>query len=257
MSDPQTTPRAADSEGRPLPSGTQRGWQRIKGPGIFAVAGLTVIWGLLPLVPDGWGIRFGVPYRVFFSLAVLGSAAFFVLLNWGPLPLPGSPLMTFASIFLVYVATVGGVMSFGLWYYPQFAPPRPAAGQAQAQERGKAVFLSPAANCFACHSIAALGIRGGTRGPDLSTVGSQAAGRKPGLPAEEYLRESIVNPAACLTPLPGSGLTECLTATDANRAYPPLMPPGFGERLAAGQIGDLVAFLRGLQEGGTADGESR
>jgi len=254
MNDRPTSPLAA--EAMPLPPGAKRGWQRVKGPGLFALAGLTVIWGLLPLVPDGWGIRFGVPYRVFFSLAVLASAAFFILLNWGPLPLPGSPLMTFASIFLVYVATVGGVMSFGLWYYPQFEAPRPAVGQTQARERGKAVFLSPAANCFACHSIAALGIRGGTRGPDLSTVGRQAATRKPGLAAEEYLRESIVNPAACLTPLPGSGLAECLAAADATRAYPPLMPPGFGERLAAGQIGDLVAFLTGLKGGGTPDGEN-
>ncbi|MBI2310966.1 MAG: c-type cytochrome [Betaproteobacteria bacterium] len=257
MSDPGTDPREARIEAVPLTPGAKGGWRRVKGPGIFALAGLAAIWVLLPMVSDSWGIRFGAPYRVFFSLAVLGSALFFILLNWGPIPAPGSPLTTFASIFLVYGATVGGVMSFGLWYYPQFEIPKPAVEQARAQERGKQAFLSPAANCFACHSIEALGIRGGTRGPDLSAVGAQAEARKSGTPAEDYIRESIVNPAACLTPLPASGLAECLPAADPARTYPPLMPPGFKDRLSDEQINDLVTFLMGLKGLAEQDGKSR
>lgn len=250
--DPGTPRRAAI----PMTPKGRRRWRRLKGPAIFALVGLAVIWGLVPLMPASWGVRVGMPYQVFFSLAVVGSAAFFVLLNWGPLPLPASPLATFASIFLVYLATVGGVMSFGLWYYPQFEAPRAVRGEARAQARGKEVFLSLAANCFACHSIAGLGIRGGSRGPDLSAVGSLAAARRPGLSAAAYLRQSIVDPAACLAPLPASGLVACLTTVDAGRAYPPLMPPGFGERLGEQQVGDLVAFLVGLKGGEVRNGEN-
>ncbi len=229
-------------------------WQRIRGPVIFAVVSLTVIWGLLPRVPQNWGIQFGVPYLVFFSLAVLSATLFFILLNWGPIRQPSSPVMTFMSILLVYVATVGGLVAFGLWYYPQFEIPQSAVetGKEQeaeiaAEERGKEVFLSPTFACFACHTIVALGIRGGQRGPDLSDVGRQAETRKTGMSAEEYLKESLVNPWACFTPLPGSELAECQPAADAATTYPQLMPPGYGDRLSEEQLKDLIAFLKSLK----------
>lgn len=222
-------------------------WRRMRGPALFALASLAVIWGVLPQFPEQWNIRFGVPYRVFFSLAALGAAGFFVLLNWGPIRQPASPLATFASIVLVYGVTVGGVMSFGLWYYPQFEIPALAPERAQAQERGRQVFLSATGNCFACHAIEASGIRGGTRGPDLSAVGRSAETRKPGMAAQDYILESIATPAACLTPLPGSGLVQCLSAADPEKAYPPLMPPGFTERLSGEQLDDLIAFLLSLK----------
>lgn len=227
----------------------KRLWPRVKGPCLFALPCLAVIWAVLPNLPETWGIRFGAPYRAFFSLAVLGAALFFVLLNWGPIRQPSSPLATFSSILLVYVATVGGVMSFGLWYYPQFELPASGAEMGGAEARGKQVFLSATGNCFACHSIEAIGIRGGTRGPDLSAVGGQAASRKPGVAAADYLRESILAPAACFAPLPGSGLGECLSTADPAKTYPPLMPPGFRERLDEKQIDDLVAFLVNLKDG--------
>ena len=225
----------------------------MKGPVGFAVGALLVIWGALPLVPAAWGIRFGAPYLVFFSMAALGSAAFFALLNWGPVPQPESPAMTFASILLVYVATVGGMVLFGNWYYPQFEKPRVAApqapGEAAAESRGRAVFLTPSLACFACHTIEALGIRGGQRGPDLSKAGKLAELRRPGKSAEDYLLEAIVDPWACFTPLPGSGLAECQPAADAVKTYPQLMIPGLKERMSEGDLKDLVAFLRSLKGG--------
>jgi hypothetical protein len=81
------------------------------------------------------------------------------------------------------------------------AAPSPS-GEGAVEKRGKEVFLSPQFSCFACHTIEALGIRGGQRGPDLSSVGRQAEVRKRGLSAEDYLRESILDPCACFTPLP-------------------------------------------------------
>lgn len=253
MSDRQKNLSRAEiaTESPPLAPAQKRLWRRIKGPVIFAAIGLIVIWGLLSQIPQGWGIHFGVPYQVFFSLAVLSAALFFVLLNWGPIRQPSSQLMTFASILLVYMATVGGLVAFGLWYYPQFEIPKPVVEQGTeeiaAEERGKEVFLSPTVGCFACHTIEALGVRGGQRGPDLSDVGKQAESRKPGVSAEDYLRESIINPWACFTPLPGSGLVECQPTADPAKTYPQMMPPGFGDRLSSEQLNDLIAFLKSLK----------
>ena len=251
-------PRSSESGATALTSGSR--WQRVKGPVMFAVAALAVIWAGLPLLPAAWGVHFGTPYLVFFSLATLGAAAFFVLLNWGPIRQPESALATFPSILFVYVATVAGMVVFGGWYYPQFDVPRAAASRAPvselvAEQRGREVFLRPAFNCFACHTIETLGIRGGQRGPDLSGAGRVAEARKPGMSAEDYLRESIVDPWACFTPLPGSGLTACQAAADPAKTYPQLMPPGVKERMTEGQFNDLLAFLKSLRGAGAHDGK--
>ena len=234
-------------------------WQRVKGPVAFAAGALAVIWGALPWVPAGWGIRFGAPYLAFLSLAALGAASFFVLLNWGPIRPPGSPAMTFASILLVYVATVGGMVAFGYWYYPQFETPRARApeqtGETAAEQRGRVVFLNPTFACFACHTIEALGIRGGQRGPDLSEAGKHAERRKPGTSVEDYLRESIIDPWACLTPLPASGLVECQPAADPAKTYPQLMLPGFKDRMGERELEDLIAFLKSLRGAQERDGK--
>ena len=260
MSD-RTTPLAAGNigSGATPAAARNRVWRRVKGPAGFAVIGLAVVWIALPQLPAAWGIRFGRPYLVFFSLALVGAALFFVLLNWGPIRRPESALATFASILSVYVATVAGMVAFGYWYYPQFETPaaasRTEAGEAAAEKRGREIFLDPAFSCFACHTIEALGIRGGQRGPDLSAAGKQAEMRKPGMSADDYLRESIVNPWACLTPLPASGLVECQAAADPAKTYPQLMPPGFKERMTERQLDDLVAFLKNLRGAGALDGK--
>ena len=147
-------------------------------------------------------------------------------------------------------------MAFGTWYYPQFETPKAAArspsGESAVEKRGKAVFLSPQFGCFACHTIEALGIRGGQRGPDLSAAGRHAEARRPGVSAEDYLREAIVDPWACFTPLPASGLIECQAAVDAAKTYPQMMPP-VKERMSAQELSDLVAFMKSLRGAGERD----
>lgn len=240
-----------------------RGWsercRRIKGPVIFSAVALAVIWGAAPRVPAEWGIRFGTPYLTFFTLAALGGATFFALLDWGPIRQPSSTAMTLVTIVLVYSGTVGGLVAFGVWYYPQFATPAAAPAHKEARDggaerRGREIFLNPAFACFACHTIEALGIRGGQRGPDLSDVSKHAQRRKPGLSAEAYLRESIVEPWACFTPLPGSGLAECQTAADPAKTYPQLMPP-VKDRLSKEQLEDLIVFLMSLESARANDGK--
>jgi mono/diheme cytochrome c family protein len=246
-----------------IPTWRQRG-RRVRGPAIFAAAALLAIWGALPWLPAAWGVRFGTPYLTFFSLAALGSALFFMLLNWGPIPQPRSALGTFTSILFVYVATVGGMVVFGYWYYPQFETPKSAAakpaagpaGESAAEQRGKEVFLSPQFACFACHTIEALGIRGGQRGPDLSATGKEAEGRKPGVSARDYLRESIIDPWACFTPLPASGLAECQPAADPAKTYPQMMPP-VKDRMTAEQLEDLIAFMTSLRGADERNGKRR
>lgn len=238
----------------PRPSRTR--WVRLRGPAFFALACLAIIWGVLSWLPQRWGMRFGVPYLAFFTFAALGAAAFFALLNWGPTVQPSTPGSVFASILFVYAATVGGLVAFGAWYYPQFQRPKaagPAVAQSAAGQRGREVFLSPAFNCFACHTIEALGVRGGQRGPDLSRVGAEAGRRKAGLSADAYLREAILDPWACFAPLPGSGLAQCQPQADPAKTYPQLMPPGVKERMSDGQIRDLIAFLASLK-GAQGDG---
>lgn len=258
MSETSSGPATVASQGgASFPTWGQRA-RRARAPAIFATCALVVIWGALPWLPAAWGVRFGAPYLTFFSLAVLGSAGFFALLNWGPIRQPQSALAVFASILFVYVVTVGAMVVFGYWYYPQFETPAvrtaaPAAQENAAEQRGRAVFLAPQHACFACHAIEALGIRGGQRGPDLSSAGRDAEVRRPGASAEEYLRESIVDPWACFAPLPASGLVECQAAADPAKTYPQMMPPGAKERMSAQELGDLIAFLRGLRGAGKHD----
>ena len=232
-------------------------WRRVRGAALFATAALMVIWTLLPWLPAAWGVRFGAPYLMFFSLAVVGAAGLFMLLNWGPIRQPRSALTTFASILFVYVATVSVMVAFGYWYYPQFETPKAAApspsGESAVEKRGKEVFLSPQFGCFACHTIEALGIRGGQRGPDLSFAGKQAEVRRRGVSAEDYLREAIVDPWACFTPLPAGGLVECQAAVDAAKTYPQMMPPGVKERMTTQELSDLIAFMKSLRGAGERD----
>ena len=74
--------------------------------------------------------------------------------------------------------------------------------------------------CVACHKIKG---QGGDIGPDLSVIGS--------VREEEYIRESILNPAAVIT-----------------EGYPPAMPPIFAAQLSVQDFNDLVAYLTTLKE---------
>ena len=92
--------------------------------------------------------------------------------------------------------------------------------------RGEQVFGSH--RCVSCHTLQDIPTARGTVGPDLSHVGGVAAQRKPGVPAEDYLRESIVDPDAFTAP-----------------GYPRGVMPRIA--LDQQQVDDLVAFLRAQQ----------
>ena len=91
--------------------------------------------------------------------------------------------------------------------------------------------------CFACHTIASVDFMVGKVGPELSHIGTNAATRKPGMSAKDYIRESILDPNAFIAP-------DC---PDGPCKSPSLMPPNFGDQLTARQLDTLVEFLAGLK----------
>lgn len=82
--------------------------------------------------------------------------------------------------------------------------------------------------CLVCHKVAE---RGNERGPDLRQAAAKAASRKPGMAAEAYLIESLVDPNVFLVP-----------------GYPKMMPPAMKPpaNLSMAEIKAVVAYLQVL-----------
>jgi len=109
------------------------------------------------------------------------------------------------------------------------------SGEAEGEgdlERGKVLFQqgggSGAPACSSCHSTEPGKI---IVGPSLAGVASRAGERKPGITAEEYLRESILDPNAYVVDGFARGV----------------MYQRFGEILSEKDINSLVAYLLTLQ----------
>ena len=94
-------------------------------------------------------------------------------------------------------------------------------------EDGEAIFTS-SGGCAACHTIE--GVTTGLVGPDLTHIGTAAGTRKPGVSAEDYIRESIREP-------------EAFVAEGVERAIPGLMTSALTASLTDGQVDALVEFL--------------
>jgi mono/diheme cytochrome c family protein len=77
--------------------------------------------------------------------------------------------------------------------------------------------------CIGCHNA---GTGGGSTGPNLSHIATEAETIKPGMDARAYIDESIRSPQAFIVP-----------------GYPPLMPTTFSQTLTAEEINQLIAFL--------------
>ena len=106
---------------------------------------------------------------------------------------------------------------------------------------GREVYLNVPPNvghqalwCVHCHMIDGISEASGRIGPDHTHLASWAAGRKPGIAAEEYIRESIVNPTA-------------FVAQDVERSVPGLMTEAITEKLTDEQVDALVTFLMTLE----------
>ncbi len=87
--------------------------------------------------------------------------------------------------------------------------------------------------CLLCHKIAE---QGNTRGPDLRGIGGRAATRRPGLSAEAYLMESLVEPGAYV-------VEEFATAGGASIMPAADRPPA---DMSPTELKALIAFLQSL-----------
>jgi cytochrome c2 len=97
-----------------------------------------------------------------------------------------------------------------------------AAAEVSPAVRGQEVFISN--GCAACHSTGENVIVG----PGFKGVYERAGTRKPGVSAEDYIRESVKTPAAFVVP-----------------GFAPVMPPFAG--LTDADIGDLIEFMKTLK----------
>jgi len=103
-----------------------------------------------------------------------------------------------------------------------------AAARGEALYKSTTIGAASAPGCVTCHSLE----EGVTLvGPSHAGIGAAAGSRVPGMSAEEYLRQSIVDPDANLE----------------ENFSPGVMYQNFGTDLTEQQISDLVAFLMTLK----------
>jgi cytochrome c2 len=114
-----------------------------------------------------------------------------------------------------------GALGVATIYYP-------ATFQVVDVERGRTLFQQ---NCASCHSFEPR--PGSSAGPSLISIGAVAAKRISGMSAEEYLLESIVDPARYQAAPEGT------------------MPQRIAQQFSKADLGDLIAFL--MQHGGAVD----
>ena len=105
-------------------------------------------------------------------------------------------------------------------------PQPPPTGGGGPTDAGRQVFLT--AGCTACHTIDTIPAARGNVGPNLTNVGTRAGTRKPGMSAEDYLKESVIQPDAFIAP-----------------GYTNDMPPGLVQ--PGPNLDNLIAFLSSLK----------
>jgi nitric oxide reductase subunit C len=95
-------------------------------------------------------------------------------------------------------------------------------------EQGRYYFQRPPAICATCHSLEPDVI---IVGPSLAGIATRAANRVPGQSAEDYIRNSILNP--------GEYVVE---------GFQNVMAQNLGDVLSSDQINTIIAFLLTLEE---------
>ncbi|GAB4541022.1 MAG: hypothetical protein Kow0063_31460 [Anaerolineae bacterium] len=134
-------------------------------------------------------------------------------------PLRDDQIRNLAAFILNWEATALGEIELA-------ELPTPAPGAVEAADpvaRGQQLFVS--SGCAGCHAIE--GISNGVVGPNLTQIAQVAATRKDGVSAEDYIRESILNPNAYVV----------------DGYQPNLMPQTYDQQLSGRDLDDLIAFL--------------
>lgn len=113
---------------------------------------------------------------------------------------------------------------------PAAAEAAPVAGGVPSAETVAPIFTK--GTCVACHVIPNIPGAVGVIGPDLTQIGAAGATRIPGYTAEQYIRESILNPNAFIAP-------ECPTGA----CLPGVMLQNLADILTPEEIDLVVAYL--------------
>jgi mono/diheme cytochrome c family protein len=103
----------------------------------------------------------------------------------------------------------------------------PEAPASDPVARGRQVYGE--AGCATCHDPGLLNL-GRPVGPPLQHIGSVAGSRQAGVPAGEYIRQSVVDPGAFVVP-----------------GYPDSMPRGLADRIPGPDLDALIAYLESLR----------
>ena len=109
---------------------------------------------------------------------------------------------------------------------PEALPPVPA----EMLTLGGTLFNNGTRNAPACRSCHQVGNTPGGLGPALNGLRQRAATRVPGMSAEDYIRQSILEPTAYLVP-----------------GYQNYMPGNYAEALTGEEVNALVAYLLRLE----------
>jgi cytochrome c oxidase subunit 2 len=127
---------------------------------------------------------------------------------------------------------------FATWLEEQQQPAEPEDGGdgGGGGAQGRQVFT--AAGCGACHTFSDAGSSSQT-GPNLDELAQVAGEREPGTPAEDYVRQSIVDPNAFVV----EGFDEGI------------MPQNFEQQLSPEELDALVEYLLDVNEDGGGDSE--
>ena len=204
---------------------------RVRRPLVVVAALMVVAWVVPVLLPDDSGWKLGIPFRLFYTVIALLGGLFFVLVE-SPASSHGrrhSGSGLFVRISAVYLGAVGFLVLIGA-VFPNFDTPTEAVAVAQTPaDRGEALFFDSSKSCILCHAVAG---QGGTRGPDMAGLATRSAGQVAGLSAEDYIRQSILDPKAFIV-----------------EPFDPIMPENLVNVVGEENFDDLIAFLMTLEEG--------
>lgn len=133
------------------------------------------------------------------------------------------PLLTILFVLLL-LAACGGTGDVEKTTAPSSGGPDLAAGE----ELFARTIIGSQAGCATCHSLEPDTV---IVGPSMAGIGSRAANSVPGLSAEEYIRQSILEPDAHVV----------------EGFVPGLMVQVWQDELSQEQLDDLVAYLLSLK----------
>ena len=137
---------------------------------------------------------------------------------------------------VAYLQSLGGEITVQVPTGEELATPTEAPAQQAAALDPQTLIAKY--QCGLCHVIPGVEGAVGQVGPSLAGLGERAATRVEGLTAEEYIRQSILDPNAFV-------VEEC----PAGPCAPGVMPANFGEQMTEEELETLVTFLANLKEG--------